>query len=785
MNTKLIKRFFFVLILYPLVQFSVYGQGQERYALNEIRLLESPFLKAEQTDLQYMLQLDPDRLLAPYLREAGLPAKAESYGNWESMGLDGHTAGHYLTALAQMYASTGNKECKTRLDDMISELARCQQNTHDGYVGGVPGGQAMWALFKKGDFSLFYKKWVPWYNLHKLFAGLRDAYLIGGNQQAGTVLVKLADWAYNELSGLTEQQVQSMLNMEQGGMNEVCADVAAITGNSKYLKLAKQFSQQKLLRQLGNKEDNLTGMHANTQIPKVVGFERIAQIDPEDTLYDKAARFFWNTVVKNRTISIGGNSVAEHFNPADDFSSMIESVQGPETCNSYNMLKLTEDLFLSKPDAAYMDYYERTLYNHILSSEREDLGGFVYFTPVRPREYRVYSTPQNDFWCCVGTGMENHGKYGEMIYTRQGNDIYVNLFIASVLDWKEQGVVLTQQNRFPFKSETELSIKLHEPKEFTLYIRQPGWLKGAMVVKVNGKKIPVSKNTIDYVSVRQLWHNGDRVTVELPMKDTLERLPDHSAWASLLHGPVVLAAKTDTTGIVGENGDGGRFDHIAGGPLYDLANAPVLSVNNANDLSKEMIPVKDQPLDYKIPSLIAQPEYKDLTLVPFFQIRDSRYMLYWPVAKPGEVADREKELAAQDKEVLRMSLRTIDDIAPGEQQPEVDHALQSKNSTTGIFENRHWRSAAGGFFSYTLKMDPKAKWLSITCNEEDKANGITVYMNDKKLSPAETVKSKKNKFYSVDFAVPDSLKDSVSVTIRFVAEKEPAPTRIFGIRLMK
>ncbi|RYE26427.1 MAG: glycosyl hydrolase, partial [Sphingobacteriaceae bacterium] len=281
---------------------------QQNFPLTEVRLLKSPFLEAEKTDLNYILKLSPDRLLAPFLKEAGLKPKAESYGNWENTGLDGHTAGHYLTALAQMYASTGNIECKSRLDYMISELNRCQEHSKNGYVGGVPDGQEMWSRVKTGDFSMFVKKWVPWYNLHKLFAGLRDAYLIGSNAQARVVLVKLTDWADLELAGLTQQQIQTMLNTEQGGMNEVCADVAAITGDQKYLSLAKKFSHQSILIPLEAHEDKLNGLHANTQIPKVIGFERIAEVG-HDQNYDAAAKFFWETVVNNRTISIGGNSV--------------------------------------------------------------------------------------------------------------------------------------------------------------------------------------------------------------------------------------------------------------------------------------------------------------------------------------------------------------------------------------------------------------------------------------------------------------------------------------------
>ncbi|HTN36296.1 MAG TPA: beta-L-arabinofuranosidase domain-containing protein [Arachidicoccus sp.] len=761
---------------------------QQKYPLNEVRLLESPFLQAETADLKYMMQLDPDRLLAPYLREAGLPAKAESYGNWESMGLDGHTAGHYLTALAQMYASLGDKECKERLDYMISELARCQEHAKNGYIGGVPGGQKMWALVKTGDFSLFYKKWVPWYNLHKLFAGLRDAYEIGNNQQAKTVLIKLSDWAVDLLSGLSDMQMQKMLQTEYGGMNAVFADVYSITRNPVYLKMAKRFSQKDFIHALADKEDKLTGLHANTQIPKIIGFERIANQSLKDSIYGEAASFFWNTVVTHRTVSFGGNSVKEHFNPIDDFSSMIESVQGPETCNSYNMLKLTEDLFLSSPNGRYMDYYEKTMYNHILSTIRRSKGGFVYFTPVRPREYRVYSVADNDFWCCVGTGMENHGKYGEMIYTHQGKNLYLNLFVASELNWKEQGIRLTQQNRFPYDANTSVDINLKENKEFTFYIRRPQWLKGPLVIKINGKPVAAVVNKAGYAPVHRIWHDKDHIEIALPMKDRMIPLPDNSGWVSFEHGPVILGAVTDTTDIVKPKGDGGRFDHIAPGPLYDLAETPILKIDSTSNKKLKLIPVNGKPMTFNVPPLVYPAGYtgsRHLKLVPFFDIHDSRYMIYWPVAQVGAVKEREQALAEQDREVMRMSLTTIDQVTPGEQQPEIDHTIQSENSVTGVFKNRHWRSAENGYFAYNLKIDSSARYLRVAYFGKSGLRGLRIYINNKQLPELSSKTVKEGVFYSLDYPVDPEFRKLSSVNVKFADAEGQGTGRIFDVRVLK
>ena len=435
----------------------------ELFKLQDVQLKDSPFRDAMLTDLHYMMQLDPDRLLAPFLKEAGLEPKAENYPNWENTGLDGHIAGHYLTALAQMYASTGDEEALDRLKYMLSELRRAQLANGNGYIGGVPGSHELWkeiseGKIKAGSFSLN-DRWVPLYNIHKTYAGLRDAYLIAGIPEAKQMLIDFTDWMIEETKDLSDEQIQELLISEQGGLNEVFADVYRITGEHKYLDLAYRFSQKKLLKPLEKQEDILNGMHANTQIPKVIGYETISEVDKNEE-YHKAATYFWNNVVNKRSVAIGGNSVREHFNPADDFSSMINSVQGPETCNTYNMLKLSEKLFEAEPDEKYSAYYERALYNHILSSQHPGKGGFVYFTPMRPGHYRVYSQPETSFWCCVGSGLENHGKYNEFIYAHTNDELYVNLFIPSELNWKEKDLSVIQENNFPQEASTHSFLRL-------------------------------------------------------------------------------------------------------------------------------------------------------------------------------------------------------------------------------------------------------------------------------------------------------------------------------------
>ncbi len=341
------------------------------------------------------------------------------------------------------WAATGRADVKERLDYMLSELRRAQLANGNGYLGGVPGGQKLWSELAAGDVraDLFGLNgyWVPWYNLHKTFAGLRDAWLFTGNPLARNMLIDWADWAAGLVSKLDDEQLQAMLITEHGGMNEVFADVAGITGEQRYLDVARRFSHHLLLEPLLLGEDRLTGLHANTQIPKVVGFETIAQ-SGDDPAWHEAAKFFWNTVVNERSVAIGGNSVREHFHDKNDFSPMVEEVEGPETCNTYNMLKLTRLLYRAEPRPEYADYYERALYNHILSSQDPATGGLVYFTAMRPQHYRVYSQVHDAMWCCVGSGIENHVKYGEFIYAADDDELFVNLFIPSRLDWPEKGL---------------------------------------------------------------------------------------------------------------------------------------------------------------------------------------------------------------------------------------------------------------------------------------------------------------------------------------------------------
>lgn len=757
------------------------------FRLQDVELLDSPFKHAEMLDKQYLLELDADRLLSPFLREAGLTPKAGSYTNWENTGLDGHIGGHYLSALSLMYGSTGDLNIKERLDYMLNELKRCQDANGNGYIGGVPGGKAIWeevanGNIRAGGFDLN-GKWVPLYNIHKTYAGLRDAYLHAGSEQAKEMLVKMTDWAIRLVSKLSEEQIQDMLRSEHGGLNETFADVAAITGDKRYLELARQFSHQLILNPLLAHEDKLTGMHANTQIPKVLGFKRVADVEGNDS-WSEAARFFWETVVEHRSVCIGGNSVSEHFNPVNDFSRMIKHIEGPETCNTYNMLRLTKMLYQTSLDEKYIDYYERALYNHILSTQHPEQGGFVYFTQMRPGHYRVYSQPQTSFWCCVGSGIENHAKYGEMIYAHSGDELYVNLFIPSRLNWIDKNVEVIQRNSFPDEAKTELIINPQKNTTFTLNLRYPQWVKkGLLKVTLNGKEIPVTNESASYISINRKWKKGDKIVMEMPMDISVEQLPDKSNYYSILYGPIVLAAKAGNEDLKGLFADDSRGGHIAHGKQIPMKDMPVI-VSEPAQIVSLVKPVSGKPLTFTLSNLHSEKYPNQMELIPFFRLHDSRYIIYWPQATEEGLKEIQKQIEQEEKERIALDSKTVDKVVCGEQQPESDHFIQSHDSRTGFIEDIHWREAKG-WFSYRMKNEEKnAKYLYLKYYDKDANRNFDVSVNNEKVISLELKGEKGDNLQTMILEIPDGKTSKEELEVKLSAHSGSMTSKIVEIRML-
>lgn len=758
------------------------------FPLNKVHLSESVFSRAMQTDEKYILSMDADRLLAPYLKEAGLKPKKENYPNWENTGLDGHIGGHYVSALALMYASTGDDKIKQRLDYMIDELERCQNLSGNGYLSGVPNGKKIWKEIADGNIRAatfgLNDRWVPLYNIHKIYSGLRDAYWYADSEKAKKMLIKLTDWMADEVSGLSDEQIQDMLRSEHGGLNEVFADVYDITKNPKYLKLAHRFSHLAILNPLLIQEDKLTGIHANTQIPKVIGFKRIADLE-NNKEWSNAADFFWNNVTQKRSAIIGGNSVSEHFNPINDFSGMIKSIEGPETCNTYNMLKLSKELYATNPKSSYVDYYERALYNHILSTQNPEKGGFVYFTPMRPGHYRVYSQPETSFWCCVGSGMENHAKYGEMIYAYSDDDLYVNLFIPSILKWSEKKLVLRQENNFPENPSTKLIFEVAPKSNINLKLRAPEWANASEItISVNGKNINVTVDAEGYFNIKRKWKKGDVIEMKMPMHLSAEQLPDHSDYFAFKYGPIVLAAKYGKENQDGLFADDSRGGHIAHGKQILLNEIPTI-LGSSDSVLNHLETINTKDLTFRLKGLYPQNKFSNgLELVPFYKIQEERYIIYFPQANQDKIEMIQKQKAKEEEEIRKLDNITTDKIQLGEQQPESDHFIDSKDSNTGYMEDRHFREAKG-WFSYQMRnKDRNAKYLYLIYFDANNNRTLNAEINGVKVISKNFEGKTGGSPQSLLIPIPESERRKEILNVKFNTNEKSLTPKIIEVRLL-
>ncbi len=784
-----------ILICFILHSFNLQAQDKlykNQFPISDVKLLDGPFKHARDLNLQVLMKYDVDRLLAPYRKEAGLPEKAKSYPNWD--GLDGHIAGHYLTAMAMNYAATGNKECKRRMEYMLSELKACldanAKNNPEwgvGYIGGFPNSAKLWSAFKKGDFGIYHSSWAPFYNLHKMYAGLRDAWLYCGNEDAKSLFLSFCDWGIHITSTFTQEQMQSVLNMEHGGMNETFADAYQITGDEKYLIAAKRYSHNMFLDPLSQGIDNLDNKHANTQIPKFIGFARIAELSG-DKKYENAGRFSWETIVQNRSLAFGGNSRREHFPSVESCGDYIIDVDGPESCNSYNMLKLTEDLFRMQPTAHYADYYERTVFNHILSTQHPEHGGYVYFTTARPRHYRVYSAPEQAMWCCVGTGMENHGKYNEFIYTHSGDSLLLNLFIASELDWRAKKVTIRQETKFPYEGKTKLTVTKGS-SDFNLMVRFPGWVKkGELKITVNGKEVKHNALPSSYVDIDRKWEKGDVVEVTMPMHSSIERLSNVPDYIAFLHGPILLSAKTGSDDLRGLVAGDGRWGQYPGGRLFPIDQAPILIEDDIDNIAGKLEPVKGEPLNFTLNVKMINPI--NVKLTPFSKIHDSRYMMYWLALTNYGYKAYLDSLTSIENRRIEIESRTIDFVATGEQQPETDHAMQSEHSNSGNNHNEFYREAGrGGYFSYEMKTNSETglRLMVRYWGAEWGGRKFDIYIDDEKLlTENNTGRWNQSKFFDLEYEIPESMvKGKENIRVKFQALPGNTAGGVYFIRLLR
>jgi len=743
----------------------------EAYAFDakDVRITGGIFLKAMRADEAYLLSLSPDRFLNRFYKNAGLPPKDSAYGGWESQGVSGHSLGHYLSACSVMYAATGNEALKKKVDYIVAELKRCQDARKTGYVGAIPKEDSIFNEVAKGNINSkgfdLDGGWVPWYTVHKVMAGLEDAYLYCDNRHALNIVIDLCDWIDIKFKNLTEAQWQQMLITEQGGMNETLANAYAFTGNKRYLNLSNKFYHKEVLDTLAAQKDELAGKHSNMQIPKVIGASRLYELTGNEKDSTIAA-FFWNTVIHHHTYVIGGNSNYEYFHAPDSLSKQL-SANTTETCNTYNMLKLTRHLFGWKPDAKLEDYYERALYNHILASQNHTDGMMAYYVPLLPGAKKVFSTPDSSFWCCTGSGMENHANYGgDIYYEGAEGSLYINLFIPSVLKWKDKDYTITQQTSFPAKGKTMLTVSTASAKNFTMHIRRPWWAADGFVIKVNGIPQHISSHPSSYVSISRMWKDRDKIEVDMPMHVYTEPIPGDPGKIAILYGPLVLA---------------GKVQQQSGDAAFDI---PVLVTSQRN-------PAKwlQQSGDSLLFHTVNASKPYETTLVPFYEIQNEPQIVYWDYYTNAGWEKRKGEYKEAQRQKKDLEDRTIDIMRIGEMQPERDHNMKGENTFTGSTGEYKWRDARdGGWFSFDMKVADAAISQQLACmywGSDDKRE-FEVLVNGKHIATQLLNARQPNQLITELYTIPpELLQNRQFVTIRFQSHKGSVAGGLFGCRIVK
>lgn len=747
------------------------------FPLTDVRLLEGPFHDAMLRDQQYLLALDVDRLLHTFRTNAGLPSSAQPYGGWEApdVELRGHSLGHFLTACALMYATTGDERFKTKAVAVVAELAKVQQalqakGSNAGYLSAFPE-----ELFDRVDARQ--RVWAPYYTIHKIMAGLLDVHQLCASRQALDVLLRKADWVKLRVDRLSDEQQQRALETEFGGMNEVLANLYAVTGNPEHLRLARKFDHAAVFDPLARGEDKLDGLHANTQIPKAIGAAREYELTAEPR-YRDIASFFWQRVAKHRSYVIGGHSDGERFFPVDQFERHL-GASSAETCNTYNMLKLTRHLFSWEPSAETMDFYERGLLNHILASQDPASSGVTYYCPLKPGAFKSFSTPDASFWCCVGTGMENHAKYTDTIYFKDADSLYVNLFVASELRFFEKQLVVRQRTRFPEEDTSRLTFEAARPVRLAVKLRYPGWAQSGMNVSVNGKPERVAGRPGSYVSLQREWKDGDTLEVRLPMTLRLETLPNEPSMVALLYEPVVLA------GDLGKEGLDSARRYGPSAPQLGRLKTPEIPafVGDARGILGKVEPVAGAPLTFRT---VAAARPHDVKLVPFYKAFDQRYTVYFKVFSPAEWEKHKAGLALAAARRKDIQSRSFDSVDVSDAKSEDDHGMKGESTNETFFEGRRGRDARAGWFSYALAVPPDTpvSLIGTFRGSEGRRRVFDVLVDGEKIA-THTLEYHPAELLDLEFPVPETLtRGKQRITVRFTAHADAATGGLFELRVL-
>lgn len=759
-------------------------------SMTDVRLTGGPLLHAQQLDEKYLLELEPDRMLA-YLRErAKLQPKAKPYGGWDGAGrqLTGHIAGHYLSAVSLMYAATGDVRFKERADYMVAQLKEVQDAQGDGYIGAQLDGKGgdgkisfqelSKGIIRSGGFDLN-GLWSPWYVEHKIFAGLRDAYRYTGNQTALEVEIKFARWVQGILAPLDEEQDQKMLATEFGGMDEVLADLYADTGDPQWMALSNKFEHHAIVDPLAEHMDILAGKHANTNVPKLYG-DLIRYVYSGNQEDEKAADYFFDQVAWHHSYATGGHGKNEYFGPPDKLSEFVDG-RTDESCDVYNMIKYARESFAIDPDVKYADFHERALFNHELASQDPDDGRVCYMVPVGRGVQHEYQDPFNDFTCCVGSGMEAPALHSYGIYYSMGDKLWVNLYAPSTVNWKSQNVQLEMQTDFPIGDTAKLTVNPDKKKQLTLEIRRPYWAGEGFSVKVNGHAMEGLPPADSYVEITRKWKKGDTVQLVLPKRLRLEPLPDDKNVAAIMWGPLALAGDLGPELTWQEE----RAARRAGGDAAAPA-VPVFVPKDPTDVDSWVKPVAGQPGVFQTANVGLK---TDVTLKVFYELPRRRYSIYWDLFSPEEWKAKQAAFEAEQEKQKKLEAATVQFAQPGQMQSERDLNEQGEETSPVQFEG-HYGRRGSKWFSFDVAVDPAAKMtLIVTYNTAGRTRTFNVLVDGTKVgeqSMDRTAPEDTPKFFDVEYPLATELTaGKQKVTVKFEATNGNEISPVFGIRMVR
>ncbi|MBQ7851187.1 MAG: glycoside hydrolase family 127 protein [Clostridia bacterium] len=722
------------------------------FSMGDVTLLNPYEQNAFTKEVAYLKSLDADRLLKGFCTIGGVPSASSLYGGWESSAIKGHTLGHYLTAVSQAYATSGDEALKAIADHIVSVLARCQ-NPDTGYLAAIP--ESHYIQIERGNTS---GTWVPWYTMHKVLSGLVDAYELTGNPQALEVAAKLGDWVYSRTSAWSPATQATVLRVEYGGMNDVLYRLYRNTRSDKHLSAAHSFDEMSLFEALYNGRDVLNGKHANTTIPKIVGaLQRYMVLGEDEAYYLTVAENFWDIVVSNHTYITGGNSEWEHFGEPGVLDAERTNCNC-ETCNTYNMLKLTRELFKITGSRKYADYYENTYINAILSSQNPETGMTTYFQPMATGFFKVYSSPASHFWCCTGSGMENFSKLDDSIYFKDDQAIYVVRYTSSEVVWAEKGLTLMQKTSIPETDAARFEVTVSTPVTADVVLRVPDWCPCTPTVRVNGELVE-GKNVNGFIRLSREWHSGDTVDVTLPMNVVVHGLPDNDRAVAFKYGPVVLSANLGQnrmiTGTTGVNVTVPSADSSIRDTLRVLDGAAEEWVANIAD----HLVRTGSDLEFML-----RGTDRKLVFTPHYQQHTSRYGIYFRLQDDSDAGDE------SDAPVYTV----IDSLPVANDQYEFSHNLQGSKTGTGMHMGLNYRHAeAGGWFSYDLAVEPGVdSLLHVSYFSGDAGRKFTLLVNGTVLENVVLKNVNPGDFYDVYYPIPaEMITDAQQITVTFRADQ--------------